>query len=343
MAGKQVLRIETRERLRPGNARHVAGLVRDPTARPVPEPVIALGGADYAAARKALRTAPRRPGRRPCEAVELVLAGPPPFDGTGGAPWAPEREREWAHAAYAGGRSILGPESVVAAVGWHRDEAAPHIHVLAVPRPEGGGGRIGWCAVRDAAVSKICGGRRAGSRYRVLQDDLHARVSHRFGLGRGEVGSEALHEAIDRAKAVEARARLAQREAAQAAQGMLAAHAQHEAQLARIGRSMEKEAELDLRTARAQERAEAAEAEAERAVERARQAGGAGTHAEGVAACFRAMHVLLHACGMWPKLMAWTPFRIWAEKARGGEVADVEGAIEADRARRRAPASGMER
>ena len=37
----------------------------------------------------------------------------------------------------------------------------------------------------------------------------NAGVSHRFGLGRGEVGSEALHEAIDRAKAVEARTRQA--------------------------------------------------------------------------------------------------------------------------------------
>ena len=342
MAGKQVLRIETRDRLRPGNARHVAGLVRDPTARPVPEPVIALGGADYEAARKALRNAPRRPGRRPCEAVELVLAGPPPFDGTGGAPWAPEREREWVHAAYGWALTVLGPESVVAAAGWHRDEAAPHVHVLAVPRPEGGSGRIGWCAVRDAAVARICGGGRAGSKYRVLQDDFHACVSHRFGLGRGEVGSEAVHEAIDRVKAVEARTRQARREAAQLAEAMQAAHAEHEAQLARIGRSMEKEAELDRRTARAKERAEAAEAEAERAVERARQAG-AGTHAEGVAACFRAVHVLLAAGGAWERLVAWPPFRAWAEKARGGEVADVEGAVEAERARRRAPASGLER
>ena len=175
---------------------------------------------------------------------------------------------------------------MVAAAGWHRDEAAPHVHVLAVPRPEGGSGRIGWCAVRDAAVSRICGGGRAGSKYRVLQDDLHARVSQRFGLGRGEVGSEALHEAIDRVKAVEARTRLAQREAAQAAEGMLAAHAEHEALLARIGKAMEKEAELDRRTEQARERAEEAEAEAEAAVERARQAG-SGTHAEGVRRAFR--------------------------------------------------------
>ena len=240
------------------------------------------------------------------------------------------------------GAAVLGPESVVAAAGWHRDEAAPHVHVLAVPRPEGGSGRVGWCAVRDEAVARICGGGPSGSKYRVLQDDFHARVSQRFGLGRGAVGSAAVHEAVDRVKAAEARTRLAQREAAQAAEVMVAAHAEHQALLARIVRSMEKEAELDGRTARAKERAEAAEAEAERAVERARLTG-AGTHAEGVAACFRAVHVLLHACDMWPKLMAWAPFRIWAEKARGGEVADVEGAVEADRARRRAPASGMDR
>lgn len=343
MANQQVLRIETRERLQLGNARHVAGLARDPTARPVPEPVVALGGADYTAARKALRDAPRRTGRKPHEAVEFVLAGPPPYDGTRGAPWALEREREWAHAAHAWACSVLGAESVIAAAGWHRDEAAPHVHVLAVPRPEGGSGRVGWCATRDAAVARICAGRRAGSKYRVLQDDFHAQVSARFGLGRGVVGSEARHEPIDRVKALEARARQAEREAAQAAEGMVKAHAEHEALLARIGTAFEKEAELRERTKRAQERAAKAEAAAERAEERARQAG-AGTHAEGVAACFAAVQALLDAVGAWPKLMGWAPFRAWAEQARGGVVADVEGALAAARAQaREAPAAGMAR
>ena len=171
------------------------------------------------------------------------------------------------------------------------------MHVLAVPRPEGGSGRVGWCAVRDEAVARICGGGPSGSKYRVLQDGFHARVSHRFGLGRGAVGSEALHEAVDRVKAVEARTRLAQREAAEATEVMVAAHAEHQAVLARLGASFEKKAELHRRTERAKE--EAAEAEAERAVERARQAG-QGTHAEGVAACFRAVRALLRACGVWP-------------------------------------------
>lgn len=93
MAGIQVLRIETRERLSLGNVQHVSGLSRDPTSRPMPEPVITLAGADYKAARKAVRSAPRRTGRKPHEAVEIVLAGPPPYDGTGGEPWILERER----------------------------------------------------------------------------------------------------------------------------------------------------------------------------------------------------------------------------------------------------------
>ena len=59
-------------------------------------------------------------------------------------------------------------------------------------------------------------------------------------------------------------------------------------------------------------------------------------------ACFRAVQALLAAGGVWPKLMAWAPFRTWAEMAPGGVVADVEGAVEADRARR-APAAGMAR
>ena len=337
MAGTQVLRIETRERLQRANAQHVSGLTRDATARPTPEPVVVLSGADYAAARTALRTAPRRTGRKPHEAVELVLAGPPPYDGSAGEPWKPEREREWAHAAYAWALSILGPESVIAAAGWHRDESAPHVHVLAVPRAPGGNGRVGWCATRDAAVARIRAGGgavRPGSKYRVLQDDLHARVSRHFGLGRGVVGSGARHEAIDRVKALEARARKAERDAEQAAALMVKAHAEHEALLGRIAASFGKEAELDRRTREAQARAEAAEA-------RARLAG-EGTHADGVVACFRAVQALLAAGGSWTKLLEWAPFATWAEEARGGVVADVEAALAAERARV-AAAAGMAR
>ena len=162
----------------------------------------------------------------------------------------------------------------------------------------------------------------------MLQDDFHARVSARFGLGCGMVGSEARHEAIDRAKGLEARARQAEREAAQTVEGMVKAHAEHEAPLARLGEAFRKEAELDERTARAKARAEEAQADAARAEARARQAG-AGTYAEGVAACFAAVQALLVEAGVWAKLTGWAPFRAWVEQARGGVVADVDGEIEA--------------
>ena len=78
------------------------------------------------------------------------------------------------------------------------------------------GARLGWTRVRDAAVERlgppVPAGRRTRSRqakYSVLQDDYHERVARRFGLARGEKGCEAVHEAIDRAKAAEARERLA--------------------------------------------------------------------------------------------------------------------------------------
>ena len=41
--------------------------------------------------------------------------------------------------------------------------------------------------------------------------------------------------------------------------------------------------------------------------------------------------------------MGWAPFHAWAAQAPGGVVVDVEGALAAERARRRAPAAGMAR
>ena len=57
---------------------------------------------------------------------------------------------------------------------------------------------------------------------------------------------------------------------------------------------------------------------------------------------------LLGRFDLWQKMMTWTPFFTWAEAARGGVVADVEGALAAERAKRQvparlAPAAGMAR
>ena len=146
-------------------------------------------------------------GRRPREGVEFVVAGPPPY---GKDAWSEDHENEWAQASYEWLCSVLGPQSVVVTAALHRDETAPHIHVLGVPIDAEG--RLGWCRVRDEAVGRI-GPTQAGKgrrKYRTLQDDYHAQVGQRYGLARGEIGSRATHQAIDRARAAEARAQAAE-------------------------------------------------------------------------------------------------------------------------------------
>ena len=66
------------------------------------------------------------------------------------------------------------------------------------------GARRGGRAHRSTQAGK---GRR---KYRTLQDDYHAQVGQRYGLARGEIGSRATHQAIDRARAAEARAQAAE-------------------------------------------------------------------------------------------------------------------------------------
>ena len=137
------------------------------------------------------------------------MCGPPPY---GEDAWNEARELQWARDSYQWGRSVLGQKSVVASAALHRDETAPHIHVLAVPLDRQG--KLGWCRVRDQAIGRISPGERikGSNKYRTLQNDYHAHIGKRYGLGRGEIGSTASHEAIDRSKAAEARARQAEKE-----------------------------------------------------------------------------------------------------------------------------------
>ena len=112
---------------------------------------------------------------------------------------------------------MIGPESVIVTAALHRDETSPHVQAVIVPVH---GGRLGWTGVRNAAAARAVRegtadperGRK--SKYAALQDDYQARVGRRFGLDRGRVGSEAKLEAIDRAKAVEAREERARESAA---------------------------------------------------------------------------------------------------------------------------------
>ena len=233
----QVLRFEGRATLDDALVRHIRGVTRPPTAREFPGVVsvhdkvclgaiVDLGGDGAQAAREAIAAATAKPrrGRKPKHVIDIVIAGPPSY---GPEQWSDARELQWARDSVAWVREVLGPQSVVVAATLHRDEKSPHLHVLAVPIERE---RISWKAVRDRAaqverdrLGDIAGRKSRGAHrdaYRTLQDGYQAAVGCRFGLGRGEVGSEATHAQIDRAKAARAeltRAREAwQREGAEA-------------------------------------------------------------------------------------------------------------------------------
>ena len=291
MANIQVLRFQTTSVLQPQLVNHVAGETRDETAMPqAPPPVddgiglgtiVHLGGVGMAEARQRLEAAqPTGRGRRPKEAVDLVIAGPAPYyvkrkceDGMvevalNPKRWSEERELEWAQKVRDWVQELFGPRTAIVTLDLHRDESSPHVQGLVIPIDEDG--RLGWCKVRDAAskkfrnevrkahkeaVRQVWERREAGdeladppplsikSRYGVFQDSLYYRVSRGYGLERGQVGSKASHEQIDRTKAAERRQGLAE---------------SRERQATRVAVSQQQQADS------AQERREADEAEARR-------------------------------------------------------------------------------
>ena len=105
-----------------------------------------------------------------------------------------ERELEWAQAAAAWARDVLGPTSAVVACHLHRDESAPHVHVTAVPRTFVG--ELGWKPrlTEWFAEKGILPGR-LRDRYATLHDDFAEQVSERYGLSRGVRGGRAVHSA----------------------------------------------------------------------------------------------------------------------------------------------------
>ena len=173
------------------------------------EPVVVLhdglagAGATLAAKQREAKAARKGKGGRPARpAVELVMAGPPPY----GSPeeWGEDVVRLWAQHSVEWARELLGPESVVALAVLHRDETSPHVHVLAVPVDSGG--VLGWERVKNEAGARMGGsGRKAkrGVRYSQMQDHYHARVGEPFTLRRGEKGSKAKHNTINRQRASE--------------------------------------------------------------------------------------------------------------------------------------------
>ncbi len=231
-----------------------------------------------------------RRGQRPDPYVEFLLAGPPQYGS--GECWSVEQEYLWAAASLAWVRKRF-PHSLVVAASHHRDETAPHVHVVLSPRSTDPKGRIewGWCKARNQAV-ELCAddflrakakadgdGKRGAAKVKlpkrhtkssvkkvlaVLQDDCHAHTGEPFGLLRGERGSKKQHKAVDKmtaaighAREVAKRTAASQRKAAQFAKRLAQrerkVRAEEEAQGAVAKREAEVAAETEQLTKAAEE------------------------------------------------------------------------------------------
>ena len=294
MAGKCVLGIRERATYAGELVAHLDGTTRPDTAldaktcreRRGCEPVVRLSG-EPEAARAALENhrANRRRGRQPNEVVDLVIAGPPPWEQevdektgefVGPAPWDREKVERFYKTAHHWACDLAGPESKVIGSWAHNDETSPHLQFQFVPMRDG---RISWKAVAEAHVRERTG--RTGRihhrvRYSELRDSL-AEAMKPFGLDRGEVrifdegGQKA--EPIDRGKAArheEAVAKaerdraVAERDRAEAAAAAAWAEQEKRAREARQEREAAKEAEVEAVDRRAKVEAELSAIEQDR-------------------------------------------------------------------------------
>ena len=279
VADIQVVRVEHRHQLQAALLEHIDGRTRPAEARARPEldlkPTVVLVD-NVAAARKALAAAKATKGRgRPgtIECVEFLFAGPPPFESPDA--WLQDRVDEWLQASIEWVRKCAGPQAVIAAAYYHTDERSPHLHLLLVPINNTG--RLSWTAVeRGFALNpKVLRKFILSS----MQNHYQEEVGRRFGLARGEIGSQRKHEQIDRRKGLvdrvlEEPAKWTARQHAEAAL-LRAEDADRERDRA-VQRQREAEAERD----RAVDAAASAEAERARAVEERAQAVAGATAAE---------------------------------------------------------------
>ena len=139
VAGIQFVRVEKRHQLPAALLAHIDGRTRPPEARDRPElklkPAVVLVD-NVENARKALAAAKAIKGRgRPgtIECVELLFAGPPPFESPDA--WPQDRVDEWLQANIEWVRKCAGPKAVIAAAYSHTDEQGGLPTILARTRP----------------------------------------------------------------------------------------------------------------------------------------------------------------------------------------------------------------
>ena len=138
----------------------------------------------------------RGPKADPC--VALLFAGPPRY-GDDDA-WSQEKIGAWAEACIKWTLKSAGKGCRIAHCALHQDEAAPHLHLVLVAADEKG--RLGWNRIRQGFGT---GKERGPELMSAMQSSFHLEVGKQHGLERGEVGSKATHQPIDRQKGLELR------------------------------------------------------------------------------------------------------------------------------------------
>ena len=138
-------------------------------------------------------------GRKADPCVALLFAGPPRY-GDDDA-WSQKKIGAWAEGCIKWALKKGGKGCRIAHCALHQDEAAPHLHLVLVAADEKG--RLGWNRIRQGFG--ITGKERGPELMSAMQSSFHLEVGKQHGLERGEIGSTATHQPIDRQKGLELR------------------------------------------------------------------------------------------------------------------------------------------
>lgn len=201
-----LVRFRPKTRYQPALAAHDGGrsLPREAVPRDGTPPSIPLPGLDqkeFAAAREWLERwregAKRRKGKPGAEAVDVIIAGPPPRESA--EKWTDQQVLDWGRDIVDTFREALPPEALFLEGALHLWERAPHAHALILPVADG---RLSWKATQEHLCRSLAGDVPADRRRQMslIQDGCHAAFGEPYGLERGEVGSKARHRPPDRDK-----------------------------------------------------------------------------------------------------------------------------------------------
>ena len=217
--------------------------------------------------------APKRRGKPPDPGVEILIAGPPPYNSA--SEWTQERVLAYGRDAVAWVRERLGDDPETAAgvlveAHAHQDETSPHFHFTIIaatearPRPSKGAVEMALArAPEPFSEYRHLDHRRL---IREIQNQFQEDVAGGHGLTRGEIGSRSRHAPPDHEKGL---LEELEREQLHSAASADRADDEAEKRAAAEDREMEAHARADSETRRAAEQVRLA---GESRAEAARQA-----------------------------------------------------------------------